>query len=136
MTAADPKWNPAINMIDKLKKYSEYIRHLRLPAIAVGFFCLITTIVIILDSESNFGNRFLIPSFVGVVWAMSIYAFIVTFQSVPEKANNSVSIFGKLKRRLHRGWYWIISVVFLSTTLAAIYFTNSVISIWLSDYAE
>ena len=123
-------------MIDKLQEFSGNIQHLRLPAIAVGFFCLITTIVIILDSDSNFGDRFLIPSFVGVVWAMSIYTFIVTFQSVPEKANNSLSIFGKLKRHLHRSWYWIISVVFLGTTLAAIYFTNSVISIWLRDYAE
>lgn len=123
-------------MIDKLKKYSVYIRYLRLPAIAVGFFCLITTIVILLDSDAHYGNRFLIPSFVGLIWAMSIYTFIVTFQSVPEKANSSLSIFGKLKRHLQRSWYWIISVLFLSTTIAAIYFTNSVISVWLSEYAD
>jgi len=122
-------------MIDKLRKFSENIRHLRLPTIAVGFFCLITTIVIIFDSNSNFGDRFLIPSVVGVVWAMSTYVFIVTFQSVPERATSSLSVFGKLKRHLHRGWYWIIGVVFLGTTLAAIYFTNSVISIWLRGSA-
>ena len=136
MAANDPKRNPANNMIDKLQRVSQAIQHLRLPAIAVGFFCLVTMIVIILNSNSHVGDRFLIPSYVGVVWAMSTYTFIVTFESVPEKADNSLSIFGKLKRHLHRGWYWVISMVFLSTTLAAIYFTNSMISIWLRDYAE
>ena len=123
-------------MIDKLQKISQAIQHLRLPAIAVGFFCLATTIVIILNSNSHVGDRFLIPSFVGVIWAMSTYTFIVTFQSVPEKADNRLSVIGKLKRHLHRGWYWVISMVFLGTTLAAIYFTNSMISIWLRNYAE
>jgi len=123
-------------MIDKFQRISQSIQRLRLPAIAVGFFCLVTTIAIILNSNSHIGDRFLIPSFVGVVWAMSTYTFIVTFQSVPEKASNRLSIFGRLKRHLHRGWYWVISMVFLCTTLAAIYFTNSMISIWLRDYAE
>ena len=123
-------------MIDNLQRISQASQHLRLPAIAVGLFCLVTTVVIILNSNSHDGDRFLIPSFVGVVWAMSTYTFIVTFRSVPEKADNSLSFFGRLKRQLHRGWYWVISMVFLSTTLAAIYLTNSMISIWLRDYAE
>jgi len=123
-------------MIDKLQRISQAIQFLRLPAIAVGFFCLATTILIILNTNSNDGDKYLIPSFVGVLWAMSTYTFIVTFRSVPEKAGNSLSLFGKLKRHLHRGWYWVINMVFLGTTVAAIYFTNSMISIWLRDYAE
>ncbi len=123
-------------MIDKLQRISQAIQHLRLPAIAVGMFCLATTVVIILNTNSTDGDRFLIPSFVGLLWAMSTYTFIVTFRSVPEKADNSLSMFVKLKRNLHRGWYWVISMVFLSSTVAAIYFTKSMISIWLRDYAE
>ncbi len=123
-------------MIDKLQRISQAIQHLRLPAIAVGLFCLVTMVVIILNSNSHNGDRFLIPSFVGVVWAMSTYTFIVTFRSVPEKDDNNLSFFGRLKRHLHRGWYWVISMVFLGTTLAAIFLTNSMISIWLRNYAE
>ncbi len=123
-------------MIDKLQRISHTIQFLRLPAIAVGMFCLATTVVIILNTNSTDGDRFLIPSFVGLLWAMSTYTFIVTFRSVPEKAGNSLSLFSKLKRHLHRGWYWVISMVFLGTTVTAIYFTNSMISIWLRDYAE
>ena len=123
-------------MIDRLKKLSESIRHFRLPAVAFGCFCLMGTIVIILDSDSGFGERFLIPSIVGALWAASIYAFIANFQSVPEKAHSGLSFFGKVKRRLHRGWYWIIGVVFLGTTAALVYFTSSVIGVWLREYAE
>ena len=123
-------------MIDRLQRISQAIQFLRLPAIAAGLFCLASTAVIILGSNSTDGDRFLIPSFVGVLLALSTYTFIVTFRSVPEKAGNNLSMFGKIKRHLHRGWYWFISMVFLGTTVAAIYFTNSMISIWLRDFAD
>lgn len=123
-------------MIDKLQVIAQAIQFLRLPAIAVGFLCTASTILIIISSISDDGDKYLIPSFVGVLWAMSTYTFIVTFRSVPEKSDNSLTVFGKLKRHLHRGWYWVISIVFLSSTLAALIFTKSMISIWLKDYAQ
>ena len=123
-------------MIDKLQRISRSIQFLRLPAIAVGLICLATAILVILSSNSSDGDRFLIPSVVGVLWAMSTYTFIVTFRSVPERADNSLSIFGKFGRYVQRGWYWAISVIFIGTTVTAIYFTNSMLSIWLRDYAE
>ncbi len=122
-------------MIDKLQTISQAIQFLRLPAIAAGLFCLATMLLIILNNNSTGGDVFLIPSFVGTLWAMSTYTFIVTFRSVPEKADSNLGIFGKVKRRLHRSWYWVISIVFLGTTAAAIYFTYSVISIWARDYS-
>ena len=130
-----PKTDSKIDMIDKLQRISQAIQVLRLPAIAVGFFCLAKTVVIILGSTSADEDRFLIPSIVGVLWAMSTYTFIVTFRSVPEKSNSNSSIFGKLKRHLHRAWYWVLSMVFLGTTVAAIYVTKSMISVWLKDIA-
>ncbi len=121
-------------MIDKLQRIAQTVQFLRLPVIAVGLFCLATMTVIILNSYSPDGNRFLVPSFVGVLWAMSAYAFIVTFRSVPEKAGETLRFFSKLRRNLYRAWYWFISVVFLSTTAAAMYLTNSLVSMWLRDY--
>ncbi len=122
-------------MIDKLQRISQAIQFLRLPAIAAGLFCLVTTVVIILSSNSTDEDRFLIPSIVGVLWAMSTYTFIVTFRSVPEKSSNNLSMFGKLKRHLHRGWYWVLSMGFLGTTVAAIFVTKSMVSIWLRGLA-
>ena len=123
-------------MIDKFRRVSQSIQILRLPVIGIGFTCLAMTMFIVLSTDRNFGEEFLIPSVVGILWAMSTYAFIVTFRSVPEKADNSLGLFGRLGRYVHRGWYWVISVVFVVTTIAAIYFTNSVISVWLRDYVQ
>jgi hypothetical protein len=121
-------------MIDKLQQFSQSIQFLRLPAIVVGLSCLATMATIFLGSVSHDGDRFLVPAFVGVLWAMSTYSFIVTFQFVPEKAGKTLGFFSKLKRNLYRGWYWLISVVFLGTTIVAIYLTNSLVSMWLRDY--
>ncbi len=124
----------AISMIDKLQRIAQTVQFLRLPVIAVGLFCLATMAVIILNSYSHDANRFLVPSFVGVLWAISAYAFIVTFRSVPEKAGETLRFFSKIRRNLYRSWYWFISVVFLGTTATAMYLTNSLVSMWLRDY--
>ena len=118
-------------MIDKFRSIAQAIQILRLPVICVGFIFLAITVMIIFSTDSNAGERFLIPGIVGMLWSMSTYAFIVTFRSVPQKADNSLGLFGKLGRNVHRGWYWVISVIFVVTTIAAIYITNSVISVWL-----
>ncbi len=121
-------------MIDKLQRIAQTIQILRLPSIAVGLISLPSIVVIIFTSKSHEGDRFLIPSFVGLLWAMSTYSFIVTFRSVPEKASKTLGFFSKLKRNIHRGWYWFISVVFLGTTVAVILVTYRMVAIWLSDF--
>ena len=121
-------------MINKLQRIAQAIQMLRLPSISVGLISLVSMVVIIFVSESNEGDRFIIPSFVGLLWAMSTYAFIVTFRAVPEKAGKTLRFFSKLKHNIYRGWYWFISVVFLGTTVVVILLTYRMVSIWLRDY--
>ena len=121
-------------MIDKFQRIALAIHILRLPSIAVGLTCLISVMLIVLTSESHEGDRFLLPGFVGILWAISTYSFIVTFSSVPEKADLTLTSYSKLKRNIVRGWYWFIGAGFLGTTLALIYVTNRLVSIWLRDY--
>jgi hypothetical protein len=121
-------------MIDKLQRIAQAIQILRLPSIAVGLIGLASLVMIMFISKSHEGDRFLIPSIVGLFWAISAYSFIVTFRSVPEKANKSLKFFSKLKRIINRGWYWFIGVVFLCTTVAAMFVTYRMVSIWLRDY--
>ncbi len=121
-------------MIDKFQRIAQAIQFLRLPSIAVGLISLASIVVIIITSKSHAGDRFLIPSFVGLLWAMSTYSFIVTFRSVPEKASKTMRFFRKLKRNIYRGWYWFISIVFLGTTVCVIFVTYRVVSIWVRDY--
>ncbi|MEJ2609730.1 MAG: hypothetical protein P8179_06465 [Candidatus Thiodiazotropha sp.] len=122
-------------MIDKLQQISQAIRILLIPSIAAGLFCLYAVIYIVFSSTTHSGDHYLIPSFIGLLWAVSTYAFIVTFRTVPERANNSMSFFGNIKRKLSRGWYWIIGIVFIATTLSSLFLTYRMISIWIRDYA-
>ena len=121
-------------MINKLQGIAQAIQILRLPSIAVGLISLALMVVIMFTSKSPESYRFLIPSVVGLLWAISTYSFIVTFRSVPEKANKSSKFFSKLKRNINRGWYWFIGVVFLGTTVAVMFVTYRMVSIWLRDY--
>jgi hypothetical protein len=122
-------------MIDKLQGIAQAIQILRLPSIAVGLISLASMVVIMFISKSPESDRFLIPSIVGLLWAISTYSFIVTFRSVPEKANKSLKFFSKLKRNINRGWYLFIGVVFFCTTIVVMFVTYRLVSIWLRDYA-
>jgi hypothetical protein len=119
-------------VIDKLRYLAESIRILRLPLIALGFLCLSVAAYVIFANNS--AERFLIPSCGGVLWAMSTYFFIETFRSVPNLGDETLTFFGRQKRKLHRAWYWIIAMVFLITTIAAIFVTSKFISIWFRDF--
>ena len=119
-------------MIDKFRYLAETLRFLRLPLIALGLLCLSVAACVLFVSNSS--EQYLIPSCVGVLWAMSTYFFIETFRSAPDRGDETLSFFGRLKRKLHRAWYWIIALVFLSTTIAAIFVTNKLISIWFRDF--
>jgi len=121
-------------MIDKLQGFAQTIQILRLPSIAVGLISLASMVAIMFISKSPESDRFLIPSIVGLLWAISTYSFIVTFRSVPEKSNISLKFFSKLKRNINRGWYWFIGIVFLGTTVAVMFVTYRLVSIWLRDY--
>jgi hypothetical protein len=90
-------------------------------------------VVIVLGPGSAAANQTLMPGFVGLVWAATTFSFIATFRTIPEKADKSLKFISRLKRRLSRGWYWVISLVFLGTTIAALILTGRLMSIWLKD---
>ena len=121
-------------MIDKLQKIAQAIQILRLPSIAVGLISFASMVAIIFISKSHESDRFLIPSIVVLIWAISTYTFITTFRLVPKKANKSLKFFSKLKRNINRGWYWFIGVVFFGTTVAVMFLTFRMVSIWLRSY--
>ena len=123
-------------MIERFQRMAQAIQILLLPSIVFGSACLVAMILIVLSNSPDDGNQFLLPVFVGLIWAATTYAFIATFHTIPEKANKSLGFVGRLKRRLSRGWYWFIGVVFLCTTIAALVTTGRLMSIWLKDYGN
>ena len=123
-------------MIEKFQRMAQAIQILLLPSVVFGSTCLVAMVLIVLSGSTDDGNRFLLPIFVGFIWAATTYSFIATFHAVPEKADKSLGFVPRLKRRLSRGWYWFIGVVFLFTTIAALATTGRLMSIWLKDYGN
>lgn len=121
-------------MIDNLQRLAQRIQLLRLPSAVVAAAGLASLVVSVLFLEPDQGDPFIIPGFVGLLWGMSTYSFIVAFRSAPGKNDNPIGVFRKLVHRLHRFWYGFISVVFLVTTAAVIVVTVRMISIWLNAY--
>lgn len=121
-------------MIDKLQRIAQTIQILRLPSIVVGLISLVVIVGIVFISRSNEGERFLIPSIAGLLWAISAYSFIVIFRFVPGKTDQSLNFLGKLKRYTLRGWYWFIGVFFLATTMAVMFVTCRIVAVWWRDH--
>jgi hypothetical protein len=95
---------------------------------------LTSIVAIVLTSEGHQQDTLLIPSFVGLLWAVTTHAFLATFRCAPEKADPSWGIVRRLGRHLRRASYWAIGMVFLATTMAGVFVTYRMISEWLRDY--
>jgi len=121
-------------MLDKLQRIAQALRALLLPSVVVGLISLTSMVAIILTSRSRAGDTYLIPSAVGTLWAVTIYAFLTTFRSVPDRARSSWGLLGRLKRHIARGLYRIMGVLFLATMTVAVFVTYRMISVWLRDY--
>lgn len=122
-------------MIDRFRRIALRLQILRLPAIVIGLACAIWMIVVVFTSESRDDNLVLLPGFVGMLWAISLYSFIESFSSVPVKLTEKQGFIGGFKHRIRRGWYWFKGLVFLLATAVALLVTSRMISIWLAEYA-
>ena len=121
-------------MIDKFKKIADAVQFLRLPSVALGLFCVIAITTIIFGSRSQEGDYFAIPGFVGMVWSLNTYSFLVYFRTVPVKSDQSWNFIRRMKRKILRAGYLIMGVFFIVTTIGAIFVSSRMIYIWSLDF--
>jgi hypothetical protein len=121
-------------MIDALKRMAQAIQVLRLPSLMLGLISLVSLVATVLLFASDQGDRYIIPSIIGLLWGMATYSFIVTFRALPDKSNTSPRFFGKLKHTITRVWYGLISLIFIGATVAILVVTIRMILIWLRDH--
>ncbi len=118
-------------LIDTLRKIAVRIQFLRLPFLLLSLVCLIALVYIVLTSTTHAGDRFLIPSIVGLLWSLSGYAFVLNFRSVPESDRERIGVFKRLTYRLHRFWYWLLALLFFATSLALFFISFRMLRLWL-----
>ena len=95
---------------------------------------LVVAVTVVFGSKSHEEDFFLIPSAVGILWSIAAYSFLISFHTVPHKAEKSWKFFKRLKRNIARGGYWLMGIVFLGTTIGALFVSYRMIAIWLRDY--
>ena len=121
-------------MIDRLRRTAQAGDKLKKPLLLISFCCVGVSIFIVAISTSHEGDRFLFPTILGFLWFLSGYAFIETFQRVPNNARHIKGLFKWLKLKLARLLYWLIGFVFLGTTLAIVILSVRILSVWLREH--
>jgi hypothetical protein len=130
---AEFKKQGMLKMIDPLKRIAVAIQWLRLPSLTLGLICLTSLAVMILFFPSDHDARWIIPCMVGFLWGAGTYLFIDTFRSAPDKPSRPLGLLGKMKYAFTRAWYWLISMILIIGTIAAIVTTVRMVSIWMRD---
>jgi len=122
-------------VLDSLKTLAIRLRPLRHLAVLLAVACLaVLAYIVLAGSASGAENRFLVPAIVGLVWGLSAYGFVDTFQTAPPRAAADDGWFARTGRALVRAWFWLLAAAFLVSTLAALFLTFKLGSVWLDKY--
>ena len=123
-------------LLDTLNRFANAIQILRIQSLVFGLICFVSIASVVFMSRSHEEDQFLLPAVVGLLWAISTYAFITTFRIVPEKSDKTWKITKRLKRNIHRGWYWLVSFTFVGITVVIIFMTSRMVTIWLKEFGR
>lgn len=121
-------------MIDSLQKLAVRLEPFRFVAIVIGALCFLVAAGIIFTAFSQENDRYLIPAITGLLWSLSAYVFISTFQSVPQRARPAPGFRHLFTRSVQRGWYGLLAAVFLGTTVVAVFLTLRLFRVWFVEY--
>jgi len=97
----------------------------------IGGLLLLCTIVLFGGLIS--GERLVIPSIVCALWGFCGYFFIATFKNVPGIPSTRPGFFARIRYRLNRGWYWLVCVLFVVTSVAALITSVRVLLIFFRE---
>jgi len=112
------------------------IRLRRLRPVAMAFFLVFLTVAVVMvfNSPSHEDNLLLVPAIVGSLWSLSAYALLSTFYHIPRVPNGNDRLFLRITLRLKRFWYWLLGILFVSTTAASVLVSVRLIKIWYQEY--
>lgn len=122
-------------MIDKLRTAVLKVQWLK-PIFVVIAVASIAMFAYVIFGQSGMAkdDYYLLPSVVMLLWSLVACALLFTFVHVPEKPDKSIGFFRRIGIRCKRGYYYILAILSLGTTLAMLLVSFRVVRIWLGDY--
>ena len=121
-------------LIDRLHRVALRLSLLRAAVVFMGLVCVAILLAAILLARPGEWDSWIMPSFVGLLWSISAYFFMITFHSIPAPADASLPFLARAKQRLVRSGYWLIGLAFLGATLAVLLATYRILALWLGKY--
>ena len=90
--------------------------------VLLGFFViLIITQLLFAPLPHQLGNNYLALSFLSCLWLILNHLLIITFNDIPLMSCENKSWFVRFKLKIRRVGYYVLSLFFISLTLAIVF---------------
>lgn len=121
-------------MIDHLSVFSRRIVWLK-PLFSLTTVAAIIVFAYVVLIENGAGKEiYIIPCVVGVLWSLVCLLLLSAFPHVPPKPERQQRFYKRLKIRLARGFYYIISLIFVVLSASALLLTLRLLNVWRADF--
>lgn len=121
-------------MLERLNSIARRLLPLRMLFLGLAVFAFLMLIVSLFAEQGGQQGLFAMPALTLFLWALSVFVFILNFAIIPQRQAGESGLVRRGLRRLQRGWYWLVGLFFLSTTLVLLYVTTRLVIIWLRDF--
>lgn len=119
-------------MLEKLQRIALALAPLqRLCLLAIAAMCVIIGLSIFGVSVFA-GDAYLVPAFVGLLWLLCLYTFIVCFRWLPARVAPDAARLVRLRAWFARVFYWLLAVTMLGITVAVVLASVRFARIWLA----
>ncbi|MBL4827404.1 MAG: hypothetical protein JKY66_06775 [Spongiibacteraceae bacterium] len=108
-------------MIDRLRELSKKLIFLNPLTIAVMLLALLDIVYALFYLGAEQNNRYLVLGISFFFWSCSLYSMINIFPNVPEKPSQTIGFFSRLIINTRRFFYTLLGLVFLVTSVAALF---------------
>jgi hypothetical protein len=121
-------------MIDHLSVFSIKFIWLKPLFFLTTVAAIIVFAYVVLIENSAGKEVYIIPCVVGVLWSLVCLLLLSTFPHVPPKPDMQQRFYKRLKIRLVRGCYYIISLIFVVLSASVVLLTFRLLNVWRTDF--
>ena len=117
--------------LENLQKIARFLKPLKWVSIFAFAIFVATFIFSVVEAHLD---RYIIPSVVGGMWAMLLFAFITGFQVIPIPAPPEASITERMATQIARAAYWLLAALTGTASLGALVLTFRLLVIWSTEH--
>ena len=117
MTAKQSNKTP---MIERLQKFAKVLSRIRYLLLLLAGVCAGLTLLSLIDNPWLADDRWLLQSFMGFLWLITLYVLSQVFPRLPPPVESAENWRQRLSYRLRRGMMWLLAMLFISLSVSLI----------------